>query len=132
MLAMVLLTASLAVAGAHGLSAAHLVLPSLARLGNEVKMACTFELDEGEVVYSIKWFKDEQLFLTVTPGDQPPLKVVELPGIFVDRKGTAYNKLVLGRVEFETAGTYRCLVSLDGPSFATARSTKVLKVVKER
>lgn len=47
-------------------------------------MACTFELDEGEVVYSIKWFKDEQLFLTVTPGDQPPLKVVELPGIFVD------------------------------------------------
>ncbi|OQR66994.1 hypothetical protein BIW11_13796 [Tropilaelaps mercedesae] len=131
MLLTILLTAFLAVGGAYGLSAAHLVLPSSVRVGNEVKMACTFELDGNEVVYSVKWFKDEQLFLTVTPADQPPLKVIELPGIHVDRKSTAYNKLVLTRAELETSGTYRCLVNLDGPSFASARSTKVLKVVKQ-
>lgn len=101
-------------------------------VGDPVKMACTFELNPDEVVYSIKWFKDEQLFLTVTPGEQPPIKVVDLPAIIVDRKNTAYNKLVLSRAELETSGTYRCLVSLDGPSFATARSTKVLKVTKQR
>lgn len=64
------------------------MLPSSVRVGSEVKMACTFELDEMEVVYSIKWFKDEQLFLTVTPRDQPPLKTVSLAGIYVDVSDT--------------------------------------------
>ncbi|XP_003738721.1 uncharacterized protein LOC100897812 [Galendromus occidentalis] len=113
------------------LSAAHLTLPQDPVVGSEVKMACTFELASDEQVYSIKWFKDEQLFVTATPADQPPLKVLDLPGINVDRKLTAYNKLVLKRVELETSGNYRCLVSLDGPSFATARSTKYLKVVRK-
>lgn len=48
-----------------------------------VRLGCKYDLD-GDVLYSVKWYKDGNEFYRYVPRDMPPALVFPLNGINVD------------------------------------------------
>lgn len=58
------------------------VPPSIMR-GQPITLNCTFDL-EGDILYSIKWYKNNVEFYRYIPSDNPPGQIYPLKGIFLD------------------------------------------------
>jgi len=63
-------------------------VPEAVRRGSSVELACDYDL-EGALLYSIKWYKDDQEFFSFVPKEAPPTRVFSVPGIFVDVSRTS-------------------------------------------
>lgn len=61
--------------GALKLSSVH--IPALVQRGTNFWLACQFELEPGEQLYSVKWYKDNQEFYRLQAAEhlQPPMQV---------------------------------------------------------
>jgi hypothetical protein len=70
-------------AGASGLRGLEIKVPDAVRRGTTVEMSCDYDL-EGALLYSIKWYKDDQEFFSYVPKEAPPSRVYHVDGIFVD------------------------------------------------
>lgn len=74
------------VAGASGLRGLQIKVPDAVRRGTTVELSCDYDL-EGALLYSIKWYKDDQEFFSYVPKEAPPSRVFPVPGISVDVSG---------------------------------------------
>ncbi|RVE52644.1 hypothetical protein evm_002763 [Chilo suppressalis] len=61
----------------------HVKVPESAERGKKVEMKCLYDL-EGDVLYTVKWYRGDREFSRYSPRDVPPLKVFRIPGIDVD------------------------------------------------
>lgn len=57
-----------------------LVVPEHVVRGQNIRLECNFNLD-GEMLYSVKWYKDGNEFYRYVPQDKPPVLVFPLPGV---------------------------------------------------
>lgn len=70
-------------AGATTLRLVELKVPPYIIRGQPIRLECHFDL-EGEALYSVKWFKDNQEFFRFLPEDDPPAQVFSRRGVYVD------------------------------------------------
>ena len=70
-------------AGIKALRMKELVIPKHVVRGQNVKLECSFSLDNVNL-YSVKWYKDGNEFYRYLPGEKPPVLTFSLPGVTVD------------------------------------------------
>ncbi|XP_022705154.1 uncharacterized protein LOC111269636 isoform X4 [Varroa jacobsoni] len=135
--------------GVTGLRLTQLGVPSLVRFGEPTWLNCSYALDRGERLYSIKWYKDNVEIYSHIPGEVPATKAFQHPGVDIDvtlsfsrvsplptSKGSRVY-IILGRstvsdlflrsTDAMSDGRYRCEVSQE-VSFTTERAKKDLLV----
>ena len=52
-------------------------------VGEKARLVCKFDM-EGDILYSVKWYKDDLEFYRFVPNDRPKLQVFPQKGIHVD------------------------------------------------
>jgi len=107
-----------------------LEVPSHKLVGEEASLQCKFDM-EGDSLYSVKWYRNEQEFYRYVPNDRPKLQIFPQDGIRVERSKSSKHTVVLFDLQLEASGTYRCEVSAEAPSFRTKHQEKVMVVVQE-
>ena len=69
--------------------------PSYAMLGQTVTMSCDYQVNEGEYVDSIKWYKDNQEFYRIRPNvkrERERVVFFPKPGIKLDRQNSGVSR----------------------------------------
>ncbi|XP_045495110.1 uncharacterized protein LOC123693887 [Colias croceus] len=112
---------------ALGIRVSELTVPSHAVEGGSVLLQCHYDL-EGDMLYSIKWYKDNREFFRYVPSNSVPFSYFPLPGVRVDEKDSSSNVVKLVNLTPESAGLYRCEVSGEGPYFVTVFDEKNISV----
>ncbi|XP_040073463.2 uncharacterized protein LOC8033250 [Ixodes scapularis] len=103
-------------------------IPSPTTLGETVGLSCIYELN-GDRLYSVKWYKNDIEFYRFVPNDWPPGQFLPLPGVDVDLARSGRTSVYLRNVNLHSAGTYRCEVSAEAPSFDTVGGQKDMTVL---
>ncbi|XP_038214731.1 uncharacterized protein LOC119834442 [Zerene cesonia] len=112
---------------AFGIRVTELTVPSHAVEDGSVLLQCHYDL-EGDMLYSIKWYKDNREFFRYVPSNNIPFSYFPLNGVTVDEKDSSSNVVKLVNLTPESAGLYRCEVSGEGPYFVTVFDEKKISV----
>jgi len=107
-----------------------LAVPTHKMVGEDVKLVCRFDMD-GEKLYSVKWYRNEQEFYRYVPNDRPKLQIFPQSGITVERSRSSKQHVTLKHLQQEASGTYRCEVSAEAPSFRTKHREMHMVVVQQ-
>lgn len=59
-------------------------MPSAVLVGETVTLECTWQLEDEEALYSVKWYRGREEFYRYIPKELPHTRVFPLPGIEVD------------------------------------------------
>ncbi|XP_042206075.1 uncharacterized protein LOC121855256 [Homarus americanus] len=81
-------------------------VPHTALSGDTVRLSCTFRLD-GDALYSLTWWKDQQMFFNFVPSNSHPKSVYPVRGIVVHVQESTLNEVVL-TVDHRASGILRC------------------------
>ncbi|XP_054706943.1 uncharacterized protein LOC129216751 [Uloborus diversus] len=120
-------TFPLVVNGVNGLKMLELQVPPSIMRGQPITLNCTFDL-EGDVLYSIKWYKNNVEFYRYIPSEHPPGQQYTLRGIYLDSKFPHGPSIQMYKTDLASEGTYRCEVSAEAPFFQTVMDEKELRV----
>ncbi|CAB3360451.1 Hypothetical predicted protein [Cloeon dipterum] len=112
----------------NGLRDLEIKVPEAVRRGSSVELTCDYDL-EGALLYSIKWYKDDQEFFNFVAKEAPPTRVFPVPGVSVDEFQSGNKSVMLRNVQRELTGIYKCEVSGDQPTFHTDVKTAPMLVV---
>ncbi|XP_049826007.1 uncharacterized protein LOC109600338 isoform X2 [Aethina tumida] len=115
----------------QGVTSLHIVdfrVPSLVVRNQNVRLECTYDMD-GEILYSVKWYKDGQEFYRFVPRDHPQTQWFSQMGVTVDMHNSTDTAVVLQSVQLTTTGTYKCEVSGEAPFFETVAERSQMVVV---
>ncbi|KAM0734730.1 hypothetical protein ACS0PU_011549 [Formica fusca] len=104
------------------------VVPPVVRRGQEAILRCHYDLQEAPL-YSLKWYRGRHEFYRFSPSEDPPIKIFNISGIYVDPDNSNQSQVTLRKVDFGLSGTFSCEVTADAPTFSTASGTKNLTVV---
>ncbi|KAG8186613.1 hypothetical protein JTE90_019934 [Oedothorax gibbosus] len=104
-----------------------LEVPDKVNRGQGTRLTCGYDL-EGDVLYSIKWYRDDVEFFRYVPTDKPPGQFFPLTGIKVDLSRSSNGSVYIRDVSHLTAGIYKCEVSADAPSFQTVSAEESMAV----
>lgn len=111
-----------------GLSWVRVSVPHYRVPGEMAQLECEYELGE-DTLYSVKWYKDHEEFYRYMPKSRPPQHSYRLEGLHVDLSLSDSRKVVLRALNLKSSGLYRCEVSAEAPSFASAQSESRMEVV---
>ncbi|XP_026479944.1 uncharacterized protein LOC113386376 [Ctenocephalides felis] len=103
-------------------------VPTVALRGEGVLLQCLYDL-EGDSLYSVKWYKDNEEFFRYVPKANPVLHSYRLEGIKVDHHKSDSRRVFLRSVTLKTSGVFRCEVSAEAPSFSSGQEEGTLHVV---
>lgn len=59
-------------------------VPKEAEVGSSVELMCEWRLYGGNVLYSVKWYKDEHEFFRYVPDSNPRILMFTQPGVNVE------------------------------------------------
>ncbi|GIY42582.1 uncharacterized protein CEXT_557591 [Caerostris extrusa] len=107
-----------------------LVVPSAAVVGESVTLTCSYDLGNEEL-YVVKWYKDDIEFYRYEPKDNNQFVYFPQPGIDIDLSRTNSNIVFLRTVELDSAGSYKCQVSTDAPTYSCVQAVKEMNVITE-
>ncbi|XP_045107120.1 uncharacterized protein LOC123502030 [Portunus trituberculatus] len=103
---------------AAGLRITKVEVPRYLIVGKQATLRCHLAL-EGDVLYSLKWWKDGKQFYQYIPQNNPPNVVFTVPGITVNPQHAELNEVELVDVQATSTGQYKCEVVAEGPTFNT-------------
>ncbi|XP_069949262.1 uncharacterized protein [Cherax quadricarinatus] len=112
-----------------GLSIKETVIPVYKIRGEDAVLNCYYDL-EGEPLYSVKWYKDDEEFYRYMPGSSPAQSIFSRPGVTVNPSKSNASRVVLTRLDFRSSGLYRCEISVED-SFNTLNRFGRMMVVGE-
>lgn len=69
--------------GVSALRDVAVMIPAAAKIMDTVTLQCKYDL-EGELLYTVKWYKGQKEFFRYIPKEMPSTQVFPLPGIDVD------------------------------------------------
>ncbi|XP_065076033.1 uncharacterized protein LOC135699668 [Ochlerotatus camptorhynchus] len=84
---------------------------------------------EGEKIYSVKWYKDNEEFYRYVPSANPPIKSYKIDGIWVDAMHSNHSKVLIKRLTLKSSGVYRCEISAEAPSFDSVQAEGRMDVI---
>ncbi|XP_076333726.1 uncharacterized protein LOC143237897 isoform X1 [Tachypleus tridentatus] len=105
----------------------NLHVPSVVTSGDPLWLNCTYDL-ETDVLYAVKWYKNDTEFYRYIPRDKPSAQIYPMPGVFVDRQKSSEGNVYFSTTNLDTEGKYRCEASAEAPSFQTIMGEKELTV----
>ncbi|XP_054268757.1 uncharacterized protein LOC128990421 [Macrosteles quadrilineatus] len=114
--------------GAGGLRDVHLHVPQAVLTGSTATLLCRYDL-EGDLLYTIKWYKGRDEFFRYVPKEHPHTRVFPLPGVIVDIDASGRDRVTLISVDKSLTSKYRCEVSTDAPDFHTEVVSAHLQVL---
>ncbi|XP_042882919.1 uncharacterized protein LOC122259970 [Penaeus japonicus] len=103
---------------AAGLRVTEVEVPRYLIVGQSATLRCHVAL-EGEVLYSLKWWKDGRQFYQYIPQNNPPAVVFTVPGITINPAKSGLDEVELMDVQGSSSGQYRCEVVAESPTFTT-------------
>ncbi|KAJ8919874.1 hypothetical protein NQ315_006403 [Exocentrus adspersus] len=114
--------------GAAGLKWVRVNVPQYRVPGETAQLQCDYDLGD-DALYAVKWYKDHEEFYRFVPKARPQEHAYEVEGVHVDMSKSDSRKVVLHPVSWKTSGLFRCEVSAEAPSFASAQSEARMEVV---
>lgn len=69
--------------GAESIKLLRIVVPPYRLRGDQAILECHYEL-EGDSLYAVKWYKENEEFFRYVPKSKPPLFSYKLEGVKVD------------------------------------------------
>ncbi|XP_063229197.1 uncharacterized protein LOC134534667 [Bacillus rossius redtenbacheri] len=114
--------------GARCLKMGRLSVPPYKIRGEGAELVCDYEL-EDDALYSVKWYKDDEEFFRFVPKSDPPKSSYKIEGVKVDHTLSDDKRVALRSLTLQSSGTYRCEVSAEAPSFASAQKEAHMEVV---
>lgn len=69
--------------GSAAIQNVKIILPPIVEAGTSATLLCLYDL-EGATLYSVQWYRGQFEFFRFIPNENPPIKVFEVPGIFVE------------------------------------------------
>ncbi|XP_072941012.1 uncharacterized protein [Epargyreus clarus] len=103
-------------------------VPSYRVRGQATQLDCDYELGD-DTLYSVKWYRDNEEFYRYMPKYDPPKHAYKLEGVKVDLTKSDSRRVVLHQVTLKSSGLYRCEVSAEAPSFASAAGEGRMEVI---
>nr|XP_032511249.1 uncharacterized protein LOC116765766 [Danaus plexippus plexippus] len=99
--------------GVRGLHNLEINVPSAVLVGETVTLECSWQLEDEEALYSVKWYRGREEFYRYIPKELPHTRVFPLPGIEVDisRSGARPLKIIY-RKNKGTPGTARIVLAI--------------------
>ncbi|XP_071550508.1 uncharacterized protein [Panulirus ornatus] len=102
----------------EGLRVTEVEVPRVVLVGHSARVRCHFAL-EGEVLYSLKWWRDGQQFYQYIPRNRPKMAVFTIPGVTVNVARSGLHQVELVDLQTISSGLYRCEVVGEAPTFTT-------------
>ncbi|XP_053206991.1 uncharacterized protein LOC128391165 [Panonychus citri] len=103
-------------------------VPRLLSAGDSGRFICDYELDYGDRLYSLKWYKNETEFYRYIPHSFQKIQLFPMPEIPLELpKSVNGTTIVISDVIPETSGNYKCELSAEG-SFLTVHREQMLIV----
>ncbi|CAH0546850.1 unnamed protein product [Brassicogethes aeneus] len=99
--------------------------------GETAMLQCDYDLG-NDTLYAVKWYKEHEEFYRFVPKARPQANWYKVEGVHVDMSKSDSRKVVLHPVSWKTSGLFRCEVSAEAPSFASAQSESRMEVVSEQ
>ncbi|KAK9680490.1 hypothetical protein QE152_g39053 [Popillia japonica] len=96
--------------------------------GDMALLQCDYNLGNDNL-YAVKWYKDNEEFFKFLPKARPEASSYSVEGIHVDMKSSNRTTVVLYSLNFKSSGLYRCEVSAEAPSFASAQGEARMEIV---
>lgn len=84
---------------------------------------------DGEKIYSVKWYKDNEEFYRYVPSANPQIKSYQVDGILVDGNHSNHSRVLLQKVTLRSSGVYRCEISAEAPSFDSVQAEGRMDVI---
>lgn len=119
---------ALQASGGRTLKLQRVSVPQYKLKGEMALLQCLYELGEDSL-YSVKWYKDDEEFYRYVPKSKPPQHSYKIDGIRVEQHLSDDKQVVLRNLNFKSSGVYRCEVSAEAPSFASAQQEGRMDVV---
>ncbi|XP_045463573.1 uncharacterized protein LOC123673159 isoform X2 [Harmonia axyridis] len=113
---------------ANGLKWVRVNIPQFRMPGESAVLQCDYDLG-GDALYAVKWYKEHEEFYRYLPKASPPATSYKVDGVHVDLSKSDTTKVTLHSVGWRTSGLFRCEVSAEKPSFASAQSESRMDVV---
>ncbi|XP_025209064.1 uncharacterized protein LOC112604311 [Melanaphis sacchari] len=104
------------------------VVPRYKVRGETAVLRCDFEL-EGAPLYAVKWYRENEEFYRFVPKSEPQKTSYAVDGIKVDHMQSNSRQLTLRDITLKTTANYRCEVSAEAPSFASAQDGGRMEVI---
>ncbi|XP_071448887.1 uncharacterized protein [Hetaerina americana] len=111
-----------------GLRLTKVTIPAYKIRSEMALLECGHEL-EGDRLYSVKWYKDNEEFYRYVPRAVPHQHSYKVEGIRVDHQQSDSTKVFLRTVTLKSSGVYRCEVSAEAPSFSSVSGEGRMEVV---
>ncbi|XP_049818842.1 uncharacterized protein LOC109596567 isoform X2 [Aethina tumida] len=117
-----------AVSSGPGLKWVRVNVPQYRVPGETAMLQCDYDLG-NDTLYAVKWYKEHEEFYRFVPKARPQANWYKVEGVHVDMSKSDSRKVVLHPVSWKTSGLFRCEVSAEAPSFASAQSEARMEVV---
>ncbi|XP_014246509.1 uncharacterized protein LOC106664932 [Cimex lectularius] len=114
--------------GANCLKLVRLSVPQYKLRGELAILECQYEL-EGDTLYALKWYKENEEFYKYVPKSNPPQVSYKVEGIKVDHQLSDSRQVALRGVNLKSTGMYKCEVSAEAPSFSSASREAKMEVL---
>ncbi|CAD7084348.1 unnamed protein product [Hermetia illucens] len=85
--------------------------------------------EEGEALYSVKWYKDNEEFYRFVPKVNPPQQSYKVDGIRVDHQYSDSTRVLLRGLTLRSTGVYKCEVSAEAPNFSSVQGEGRMDIV---
>ncbi|CAH1169638.1 unnamed protein product [Phaedon cochleariae] len=103
-------------------------VPQYREPGESATLQCDYDLGNF-TLYAVKWYKEHEEFYRFVPRARPQANWYEVDGVHVDMSRSNSKKVVLHPVSWKTSGLFRCEVSAEAPSFASAQSEARMEII---
>ncbi|KAK8740163.1 hypothetical protein OTU49_003069 [Cherax quadricarinatus] len=105
-----------------------LEVPTLLAVGEGGWLVCDWD-DEGDHVYSLKWYLGIDEFYRWTPLETPSVKTFPMQHFRVDTRASQRGRVRIHNVTVNAGGNYQCEVSGEAPVFKTSVKSSIMTVV---
>ncbi|KAH8312534.1 hypothetical protein KR044_011282, partial [Drosophila immigrans] len=85
--------------------------------------------EEGEALYAIKWYKDNEEFYRYVPKTRPPKTSYRVDGVRVIEELSDASRVVLRGLTLNSTGLYRCEISAEAPNFSSVQGEGRMDIV---
>ncbi|BES95129.1 beat protein, partial [Nesidiocoris tenuis] len=118
----------LQIRGGECLRLLRLSVPPYKMRGESAFLECDYDL-EGNTLYAVKWYKDNEEFYRYVPRASPPQHSYNLEGVRVIMEQSNAKQVVLRTVNLKSIGDYRCEVSAEKPRFVSDSKEARMEVI---
>ncbi|XP_050689032.1 uncharacterized protein LOC126981638 [Eriocheir sinensis] len=103
-------------------------VPPTVEVGGAAELDCEWE-QEGDVMYSIKWYQGSNEFYRYTPSTPRQVQIFDPDTLDVDADKSWGGSVRVSNITLQAEGPFHCEVSAEAPTFHTASDSARMRVV---